>query len=579
MTVSIKNLIVLLAPDHAVGGYQDQLPTLFPLLDVTSDIFVISENLDKDASKILGIVKKVGDFLGDHSFYRIAVHPFHPCSSPAAFKSTYADLFAAIRPFHQEAYAHQSVSRLMILPIMTIGAGDDEKRLDVLLKFLRERTMTPCVYTPGKSPCPSLLKLLYTDRERIYLALGEGTEQEKAIRTLCAHGTFDDLLAWVNTPVRVELPPCRSIILSEQDGSIHECSWQRGAGERLGAGSAGMAIATIEKTFAACQRERLWYSIDILRALQETLTINEREREGVRVCVQLGLECVKKEDYARALELFDEALRTPGLVDNRFTVVLSKALCHLRMHDIASAQAALNEAEKQNPLSAMVFYYRGHCEFELKDYIEALELFQKCLEMNPEEVPLGDVYFYRGLSHIEILEYDDGLTMMREAERHYPSDQLSPVFYYTGVCFLGKNDIDSAHHYFKKALSAHPKEEDLSSIYLYLGICHKERGNYREAIRELEKGRDAEENRLEVHNLMGFCHFKLQEHDKAIACFLRAVEINPASAIDWANLGVNVRAQGEAEKAIILFKKALSLDPTIGFAQKHLKELLERGNS
>jgi hypothetical protein len=39
-----------------------------------------------------------------------------------------------------------------------------------------------------------------------------------------------------------------------------------------------------------------------------------------------------------------------------------------------------------------------------------------------------------------------------------------------------------------------------------------------------------------------------------------------------------VRAKGEDEKAIILFKKALGLDPTIGFAQKHLKELLDKKN-
>jgi len=379
--------------------------------------------------------------------------------------------------------------------------------------------------------------------------------------------------------VKTELPPGRSIILSEKDERIYACSGELGAGKLVGSVSPGLVISEIENILADYQEERLRYYIDIVHNLKETLVMNNREREGANVLVQLGLECIKREAYTRALEQFHEALRSPDRVDDQFTVFLSKAFCHLKMHDIPSAQAALNEAEKQNPCSAMVNYYRGHCEFELKDYIEAIDLFQKCLEISSEQVPLGDVYFYMGLSHIEILEYDDGLTMMREAEKHYPSDQLSPVIYYMGVCYFGKNDIDTAHQFFKKALSADPKREDLSSIYLYLGICHKEKGNFRQAIRELEKARAAEEDRLEVHNLMGFCHFKLKEHDKAIECFLRAVEINPASAIDWANLGVNVRAKDEEEKAIILFKKALSLDPTIGFAKKHLRELLKRGNT
>jgi hypothetical protein len=59
--------------------------------------------------------------------------------------------------------------------------------------------------------------------------------------------------------------------------------------------------------------------------------------------------------------------------------------------------------------------------------------------------------------------------------------------------------------------------------------------------------------------------------------FFKSSRDKSSSAIDWANR-VNVRAKGEDEKAIILFKKALGLDPTIGFAQKHLQELMEKKN-
>ena len=72
---------------------------------------------------------------------------------------------------------------------------------------------------------------------------------------------------------------------------------------------------------------------------------------------------------------------------------------------------------------------------------------------------------------------------------------------------------------------------------------------------------------------MGYCYFKLKEHDKAIECFMNALKIDPNSAIDYANIGVNLREKGDIEKAIPMFKKALSLDSTIGFARKHLKEM------
>jgi tetratricopeptide (TPR) repeat protein len=544
-----------------------------------ADIYAISENFYKDAAKIADIVRHVGDFLTEHSFYRLNVHPFHPCPPPSLLMKIYADLFAGMHPFHQEAYSHQSVSRMMILPIIHIENGNNEKGLDAVLRFLRERNMTPCLYASKSSSRALMPKMLHTDRERIYVALDGGGSQEQVVRTLCAHVAFDDLLAWVNDPVKPEFPHARTIIFSEREGRIYACQGEPRSAENLTSASPASVVADVENTLARFQKVRLEYYASIVPALQETLVLNNRDEEGTRVLVQLGLECVKEKEYARALELFDEALKSPGLVDDQFTVFLSKAFCHLRVGDIPSAQAALNEAEKEDPSSAMVSYYRGHCEFELKDYIEAIDLFQKSLEMNPEHIPLGDAYFYMGLSHIEILEYDDAFAALQQAKQHYQSSELSPVLYYMGVCFFGKNDVDAAYQYFQKALSTHPKAEDLSSIHLYLGICHKEKGDFRKAIEELEKARDAEEDRLDVHNLLGFCHFKLKEHDKAIACFLRAVEIDPGSAIDWANLGVNVRAHGEDEKAIILFKKALSLDPTIGFAKKHLRELLGHGES
>ena len=335
-------------------------------------------------------------------------------------------------------------------------------------------------------------------------------------------------------------------------------------------------VSEIEKTFLKSYDDPLLHNLAVLPQLKETFQINNRKREAANIFFSLGLELVKREDYAKGLEQFEEALATPSGIDDHRAVLLSKALCHLRLHDFKSAQAALDEVEKEDPTNAMVHYYQGHLEFGLKDYIEAIDRFKKALEIDARQIPVGDAYYYTALSHINILEYDDALTCLAEAEKLFSQDKLSPIFYYQGICFLGKNNLDTAYQFFQKALCSHPAQDDLSSIYLHLGICHKEKGEYLSALDDLKKAREAEEGRLDVHNLMGFCYFKLKDHDQAIACFLRAVEINPHSAIDWANLGVNVRAKGEDEKAIILFKKALGLDPTIGFAQKHLQELLEK---
>ena len=62
-----------------------------------------------------------------------------------------------------------------------------------------------------------------------------------------------------------------------------------------------------------------------------------------------------------------------------------------------------------------------------------------------------------------------------------------------------------------------------------------------------------------------------------VQMFERAVEIDPRSAIDWANLGSNLRDLGRIDEAIAMYKKALSLDPTIGFARQNLAKLTKQG--
>ena len=72
---------------------------------------------------------------------------------------------------------------------------------------------------------------------------------------------------------------------------------------------------------------------------------------------------------------------------------------------------------------------------------------------------------------------------------------------------------------------------------------------------------------------MGFCYFKLKEHEKAIECFQKVLRLDPGSAIDYANIASNYRDMGEKEQAIRYYQVALELDPTIGFAKDNLRRL------
>jgi len=156
-------------------------------------------------------------------------------------------------------------------------------------------------------------------------------------------------------------------------------------------------------------------------------------------------------------------------------------------------------------------------------------------------------------------------------------DRLLPNKYYIkfflGLSHLSIEEPLNAYRHFEEALRLEPKREDIPSIYSYMGICLKDMERYREAVDVLEKGREYDDERTDIHNLMGFCYFKLKEHEKAIACFRRVLKLNPGSAIDYANIASNYRDMGETEKAIDYYRLALELDPTIAFARENLDRL------
>jgi len=101
----------------------------------------------------------------------------------------------------------------------------------------------------------------------------------------------------------------------------------------------------------------------------------------------------------------------------------------------------------------------------------------------------------------------------------------------------------------------------------------KDMERYEEAILELEKGLALDDERPDMHNALGVCHFKQQEYEAAIRHFQRAVELAPASAIDYANLGINYQKLGQGGEAVRNFEIALALDPTIDWARGLLAEL------
>jgi ribosomal protein S12 methylthiotransferase accessory factor len=147
------------------------------------------------------------------------------------------------------------------------------------------------------------------------------------------------------------------------------------------------------------------------------------------------------------------------------------------------------------------------------------------------------------------------------------------IQFYLGQIHLNQGNIEAAVQHLTHAAELEPPAEDLASIYTYLGVCFKESEQFQAALSALEKADRIDSERTDTLNLMGFCHYKLQGHAKAIDCFEKLIALDPSSAIDYANIASNYRAMGKRSKAIEYYQLALKLDDTIEFAKEHLAQM------
>ncbi len=166
---------------------------------------------------------------------------------------------------------------------------------------------------------------------------------------------------------------------------------------------------------------------------------------------------------------------------------------------------------------------------------------------------------------------------LESAAKLMAMQEITPDAYYLEF-YLGRNLAENgrpgeAVPHFERALDLNPDKNDIPYIHSFLADSLKDLGRYGEALKVLNNGLTHDEERPDMHNIMGVCYFKLQLYEKAIQHFHRAVELSPSSAIDYANLGVNYQESGNDEEAVKYLEIALSLDPALDFAQQRLMEI------
>ncbi len=166
-----------------------------------------------------------------------------------------------------------------------------------------------------------------------------------------------------------------------------------------------------------------------------------------------------------------------------------------------------------------------------------------------------NVVFHLAKTAALYAEPGDGYAALQELNSAFP--ERFEVHFFLGLALANLDFNEDALEHFRKTLSLHPPAHEIPSIYVHLGTCHKDLEDYPAAAAAFRQALALDPNLQEAHHFLGFCCFKLEDYQQAVECFERAIELDLGSAIDYANLGINLQRLGHRQEAAYVLKQAL----------------------
>jgi len=173
------------------------------------------------------------------------------------------------------------------------------------------------------------------------------------------------------------------------------------------------------------------------------------------------------------------------------------------------------------------------------------------------------------------LEPQQALECLLHLKQQYPDRYF--IHFYIGYANERMYRPEEALKHYQNALALNPDPNELASIHCHIGNVLKDMQRFDAAIAALHQAQAFNAGLKEIYNLLGYCHYKRGEHAQAVEAFEQAIELDPTSATDYANIGINLAAMGMKAPAVRWLEMALELEPELNWAKERLVGLRQAG--
>ena len=237
------------------------------------------------------------------------------------------------------------------------------------------------------------------------------------------------------------------------------------------------------------------------------------------------IEYTKKKDYKAALKNINEALNIieQGNADSKHLIDL--------------------------------YYAAGLCNFQLKNYENALENFQKSLTLDKQKNYL--VYNNIGRCHDKLKNYEKAIEFFSKSFA-YSNNKYYIALYNHGLSLYEiKHKKFEAYQIFESIITDY--NEEFGPAYFSLGKYYSDINDRKNAIEYFDKAIKYDPNNLESYLLKGNCFNRLKRYSESIDCFDTIISQNPEFKFGLAyyNKANSLKELNRLEDAIQCYQQAI----------------------
>jgi uncharacterized protein len=120
-------------------------------------------------------------------------------------------------------------------------------------------------------------------------------------------------------------------------------------------------------------------------ALTELLKVDRNDTNYAAVLADRSGILLELEKFDEVIKACDEGLQLKS--ESEFSFYVNKGLAYLRKESVEDALKVFDQALQKYPKSYLLYYNKGAAYKQLKKYPESIEMYKKCIEINPYYSP------------------------------------------------------------------------------------------------------------------------------------------------------------------------------------------------